>query len=195
MTSPVNVLFVCTGNICRSPFCERLVRARARDAGVLAAASAGVRPVRGHPIDAPIAAALRSLGVDPAGHRARAVTAELVVEAHLVLTADSAQRARILDVDPSALRRTFTLREFAHLGAGLPPLAAASGAELTDRVAEVAARRGHADLAEPAALDIGDPFGAPPRLVRIYVDQLIEALGGAMAALGTPLDLHGTRRL
>jgi hypothetical protein len=92
-------------------------------------------------------------------------------------------------MDPGALRRTFTLREFAHLGAALPRLVAGSVDDLHERVADVAAQRGHTDPLPPSAQDLGDPFGAPPEMLRLHVTQLVAAVDAAMDALGVPLDL------
>ena len=73
---------------------------------------------------------------------ARRVTPALVESASLVLTADGGHRAALLKDSPLAFRRTFTLREFARLGAGRPLLDGPSTEALVERVREVAAARG-----------------------------------------------------
>jgi protein-tyrosine phosphatase len=62
----LHILFVCTGNICRSPSAERLATA----AGA-SASSAGTRAVIGHPMHPESARVLRDLGGDPDGFVAR----------------------------------------------------------------------------------------------------------------------------
>src|SRR4051795_5389163 len=64
------VLFVCTGNICRSPIAERLLAARLPDPSIRAA-SAGTRAMVGYGIDQTAAHVLRRLGGEPDGHGAR----------------------------------------------------------------------------------------------------------------------------
>jgi len=110
-------LFVCTGNICRSPTAERLVAAYADQHGLtqLTASSAGTRAVVGAGVERTAAEVLISLGGDPTGFRARDLTAQQAREADLVLTMSRRHRDRVLELAPGAMRRTFTLREVARL--------------------------------------------------------------------------------
>jgi protein-tyrosine phosphatase len=178
------ILLVCTGNICRSPLAERLLVARLHGRDDVVVESAGTAALVGWGMDAPSAQALRELGGDPNGHVARRLTARLVAAADLVLTAETAHRPVVLQLEPKAFRRTFTMREFARLGAGLPVLAVSDDDVLPARVAEVSAQRGFAALAEPGSDEIGDPFGAPIDRVREAAAQVSTAMDGVLAALG-----------
>ena len=109
--TPLRVLFVCTANICRSPFMELLARQQVGDA--LAVSSAGTRGSTDHPMSEEMADRLRERGISPDGFRSRPLTGELVEEADLVLTAEAAHRAFALDEWPAAFRRIFTLGQFA----------------------------------------------------------------------------------
>jgi hypothetical protein len=81
-------------------------------------------------------------------------------------------------------RRTFTIREFARLGAALGPLDDEPTPDrLRARVAEVAAQRG---LVEPGADDIGDPLGGGLDVARATVATIAAAVDGALLALGVP---------
>jgi len=181
------VLFVCTGNICRSPVAERLLRARVGPSIPIWATSAGVAALAGYPMDPPSATALRELGGDPDGHVGRRLTPGMVTDADLILTADSSHRSAVLQADPLAFRKVFTLREFARLSADLGPAGpAASAAKLRERVREVAAQRGQAASAEQDADDIADPFGAPLRVARASAMQVAEAVDQTILALGLP---------
>jgi len=83
-----SVLFVCTGNLCRSPMAEVLLRARlASDEerqGWLVG-SAGVWAVDGRPASVYAIEEMARRGIDLGAHRSRSVTRELVDEADLVL--------------------------------------------------------------------------------------------------------------
>jgi protein-tyrosine phosphatase len=182
------VLFVCTGNLCRSPMAERLLAVRLRDvlpAGLdVVATSAGTRAVVGHGMDTPSLIALRELGGDSTGHVARMFTGLLAEQADLILTAESGHREQVVQAVPLAFRKTFTLREFARLGAELGPLPEQSEDALRERVAAVAARRGWADAPEPGADEIGDPFGATLAVARTCAGAIAGAIDGTVAALG-----------
>lgn len=178
------VLFVCTGNVCRSPVAERLLRARAGSAPVMVN-SAGMGALVGEGIDGPSALALRELGVDADGHVARQLTAALAGTADLILTAELAHRSAVVQADPLSFRRTFTMREFARLGAELGPLAGpVTEAALRGRVADVADRRGWSDPPEPGVDDIGDPYRASMEVARACVAELADAVAGISGALG-----------
>jgi protein-tyrosine phosphatase len=180
-----SVLFVCTGNICRSPMAERLFRARVDPAVPITAASAGTAGLPDWPMDAPSALALRELGGDPDGHAGRRLTEAMVADADLILTAETTHRSVIVQADPPAFRRAFTLREFGRLGAALGTLGApVTVSALRERVGDVAARRGNAEPAEPGADDIGDPFGAPLTVARMRAAEVAAAVDLVIGALG-----------
>jgi len=116
----VHLLFVCTGNICRSPMAERLTLAYSaaeRDAlgGELTAQSAGTSAVVGRPMERSASLVLQGLGGDPDGFLARQLAEEHVEAADLVFTMTRRHRATVLQMSPRMMSRTFTLREAASL--------------------------------------------------------------------------------
>jgi protein-tyrosine phosphatase len=161
----MRVLFVCTGNICRSPLAERLLRAWAAQelaaaAALVRADSAGTAATDGQPMDEYSAQALRELGGDPDGARARRLVPGATADADLVLTMTRRQRRSILHTDPRSLRRVFTLPE----AAGLLALADPTGIDLVplaDRAAELAVRLDAARSHRPGGSedDVRDPIG------------------------------------
>lgn len=118
------ILVVCAANVCRSPLGELLLRSELQALGGVRVESAGTR-VRGEVPICDEVAAHRS-GTDwQAGvrdHCARPVTAQLLASAALVLAADSEVRADVVTLNPVMRKRTFTLREAAHLGAEFAPV-------------------------------------------------------------------------
>lgn len=184
MTAGYRVLVVCTGNICRSAVAERLIRGMAPD-GVVTAASAGTHARIGEPIHPYSEQALQALGGDPQGFAARQVTAEMVDEADVVLTATRQHRAAVVGLLPKAVRKTFTLLEF---GALAELVEVDRGQALLD---EVCAVRGM--LQAPGdALDLPDPYGGPRSMhdaitarIRAALERPIGILAGNH--LGGPL--------
>jgi protein-tyrosine phosphatase len=172
---PFCILMVCTGNICRSPLAESLLRvgltARLGPAAAdtYHVSSAGTRAWEGCPMDRTAARELRRLGGDPAGFRSRQLVAAHVAAADLVLTATVAHRSAVLSGSPDALRRTFTIRELAGLAAALP-----HDSHLARVVTQAAACR---SAAPTGGLDVIDPYGAPSHVHRDVADQLSTAIG------------------
>ena len=204
--APFTVLMVCMGNICRSPMAERLLRRRLSerlgdDAGDLVvvhgAGTGGWH--EGEPMHGQAAREVLARGGDPAGFRARALTAamladptaltdpigadEVVAEvsgADLVLTATIEQVEFVAELVPLASARTFVLGEFARLAASvdagqLPPV----GTE-----AAALALRGRALVAAAAALrqgaryadEVPDPWGRAPEYFSAVADQIDNAV-------------------
>jgi len=94
------------------------------------------------------------LGHSPGKFRSHAVDSYLVDSADLILTATKSHRSEVLAMNPKALRRAFTLVEFA---------------ALCDKV----------DAAYPtelAEIDIGDPYRRSPEIHRQTADQIADAV-------------------
>ena len=78
-----SILFVCSGNICRSAMAEGIARARLDDAGI-AFASAGTWAGRGNPATPEAVVAAAQIGVDIRAHRSRPLDADMAGAADLV---------------------------------------------------------------------------------------------------------------
>ncbi|MEI2828096.1 MAG: hypothetical protein V9F04_18075 [Dermatophilaceae bacterium] len=104
MSKPARVLVVCTGNICRSPAGERLLRhLLPRDRGI-EVTSAGTYAVVGHPIEPSMARLLTADGVDVSGFAARRLTETLVAATDLVLTMETGHRTAVVHAPPAGPR-------------------------------------------------------------------------------------------
>jgi len=100
MTRPLfRIMTVCTGNICRSPMAEAVLRARLAEAGLgsVAIDSTGISDEEvGNPLDRRAAAVLQEHGYDPLpGHRARQLDAAQLLERDLVIPMTT-QHARVV---------------------------------------------------------------------------------------------------
>ncbi|GIG79645.1 arsenate reductase/protein-tyrosine-phosphatase family protein [Planotetraspora kaengkrachanensis] len=172
-----HILFVCTGNICRSALAERLTLSALGPGSPLLVTSAGTRAQAGRPMAERARRVLVRLGGDPEGFASRPLTPAMVVAADLVLTASSEHRAEAVAMHPLAATRTFTIAEFGTLARAV---AAESLVRHEDPV-----RRAHALAAEARALrglvrveqpDIADPYGGSRRAHRAAARRISESL-------------------
>jgi protein-tyrosine-phosphatase len=109
----VNILFVCTGNICRSPLAEALLlrEVAARDLDGVRVASAGTGAWDGAPASEGAYLIGLEHALDLSAHRARLLTRDMVRSADLIFTMSRHHRARVQELEPEA--RVLLLGEYA----------------------------------------------------------------------------------
>ena len=107
------VLFVCTGNTCRSPLAEvALKRALGPAAARVAVSSAGTAAFDGAPASGPSRDVARGAGLDLSAHRSRRLTREMLAAADRVLLMDPRDRALVRSLDSETAARTHGLADF-----------------------------------------------------------------------------------
>ncbi len=165
----MHLLFVCTGNICRSPSAERLAVALNVQHPIAGfrASSAGTRAVIGHPVHAESARVLTALGGDPADFAARQLKPAIATDADLVLTMTREHRDAVLEIAPRQLRRTFTLTEAVELITRFDPV----------DVDELPSLR--SQLRADETPDVLDPIGQDP--------EVFDRVGAQIAELIAPI--------
>ena len=77
----MTILFVCTGNTCRSPMAMALFRLKGTD---VKAESAGIFAQNGQPASAEAVIACQKLGADLSGHKSRRITPEIIADADII---------------------------------------------------------------------------------------------------------------
>ena len=140
-----SVLFVCTGNSCRSVMAEALMRKRLYELGNDRAevVSAGAAVFGSVPPTDETIAVMREEGSDVSGFRTKQVTRDLVKNADLILVMEPAHRDEVLNLDPQASDKTFLLKEY-----------------------------GNPSKAMPGRLGVHDPIGKPVEEYRATRDEI-----------------------
>jgi protein-tyrosine phosphatase len=180
---PYTILCVCTGNVCRSPAAERLLAARLGQS--VRVMSAGTLGLVGRAIEPPMAAHLAALGLTDLGFAARRLTAAHVGGADLVLGLTRGHRAEAVELAPAAVRRAFTLLEFARLLGQIQPdeLPDASVADRLRTAVQLAAARRRMVVGPVDADDVVDPY----RLAQEVYDQSFSAIRTAVDTIADRL--------
>lgn len=186
----LRVLVVCTGNICRSPAAELLMRnllvgrLGGREAARVQISSAGVAAVVNGPMHPLSRAELAPWGLDARAEtfRARQLDDRTVAGVDLVLGANVRHRSAVLERYPHLLDRAFALREFARLVAAadttvLPPDLVKRGRGLVDLAR---ATRG---TIPPADDTVPDPMGGPESAHHDAVRLIFAAVHGIVDEL------------
>lgn len=185
------ILFVCTGNLCRSPFAElaarRLLEQRSGGrATPFVVASAGVRAATGRELDHRTVHQLRRApwGVDAPDLDAfvsRQLTMQMVEEADLILTMTAKHRAIVLDGVPQAMAKVFVLCELARIVpmVDVPLLPRSPVLRARSVVAQSRMSRSRAPLRNPTDDDIEDPIGRRARTHR----RVARTIGAAVETI------------
>ena len=192
----IEVLTVCTGNVCRSPLAEALLRERLAPLDIRVR-SAGTRALIGSAMTPEaLRLAADNGALDAEAHRAGLLTEGLLESPDLIFAMSREHRRHIVELAPRRLRATFTLREFARLAAY------ASDASIADAVAgasdaheavrltlgHVAAMRGEAEPPTDASDDdIVDPYRRSWQTYELSAAQLVPAVDEVVRVLRVAL--------
>lgn len=171
------ILIVCTANIVRSPMAEMIATAMLRSSACpVLVASAGTHAWVGHPMAPYALATLKNLGLDGSAHHARPLDSALVNDSDLILTMETGHRGSAVTMEPTAMHKTFTLREFAHLAEGRKVRHRSDTVGRAHAVVRaVARRRGAPGRHHP--VEIADPYGEPPE----EYDRCARVIGGSLS--------------
>ncbi|MGP4079379.1 arsenate reductase/protein-tyrosine-phosphatase family protein [Pseudalkalibacillus sp. R45] len=192
----MNILFVCTGNTCRSPMAEALLRHYSN--GKIEVQSAGIYAAYGSPASAQSIEVLKDEGIS-CNHKSQPLTEDLVEWADLILTMTTQHKQAIISQFPSKLKNVHTIKE--HVSDHEETLDKLD--EVYDKIEQLRARiyetddGNHAEkqalftkmqdlIAEAERLeqsmpvmDVSDPFGGPKELycqTFKELDELVQKL-------------------
>jgi low molecular weight protein-tyrosine phosphatase len=181
-----SVLVICTGNVCRSPIAEGMIRAaleRAGGAEPIEVSSAGTNGWEGSAAMPESVEAAAERGVDISQHLARRLTDEMLSSADLILCMAHDHRAFVGSERPDLTDRTFTLKELVRLLEDLPD----GSPNLAARMKEADGLRREGFDGNPMDEDISDPLGLPLdtyRAVAWELEAWCERLVAGLAPAG-----------
>ena len=119
MTSPQRqLMFICTGNICRSPMAEYLLRHHLGSKTFWQVRSAGLAAMDGWPASQPAIDVLSECGVDLTSHRSHRVTKERIDPATLIMVMTTSHALELKQRFPEARDRIHLLKSFDPSGRG-----------------------------------------------------------------------------
>lgn len=197
--SPFSILTVCTGNICRSPIAEQLLRARlATVAHTVTISSAGTYAMVGGEMTPEAAALSQRYGGTPHNHKPQQLSRQQIAEADLVITATREHRSEVVRLHPLAARYTFTMKQYARLIDGFEENATVDWGRQPGETQPATLRRLMQKFAElrglvpppanPATDDLDDPYRQPQKVydrVAAEIDHATTTISRAITlALG-----------
>ena len=188
-TRLVQVLFVCTANMCRSPMAAALFGSLSSVGGddapeEVEVASAGLLP-GGHASPPEVVTVMAELGIDLSGHRSTQVSPELVAASDVVVALARRHAGEVVLLDPEAFGRTFTLKELVRRGDRVGRRAPEE--TLDAWLGRLHDGRQRTDLVGRSdADDVSDPLGGPLSAYRTTARELGTLVDQAAALLWAP---------
>src|SRR5215831_8755795 len=110
IAAPIDILILCTGNICRSPMAEGMLRAKLEERGVAATVSSAGLSFYGRPPTEEAMAVAEAYGVDITDHTSRMLHTEMLA-ADLIIAMERLHLREAVVLDSTVLERCFTLKE------------------------------------------------------------------------------------
>lgn len=183
---PLQLLTVCTGNICRSPVAERALQRQLRASGVPAVVrSAGTHG--GLRNDSTMVRAAREAGHDLSGHVSRPIDRRELEQAQLVIAMDRGHIERIVPDAPNVWPRIFTLAELVRRASALP--AGTRVGTFDEWVQLIGDGRTTDEIFDaPATDDVADPHGHPVGKHRAAVERIDELTRQLVTLLKAQVD-------
>jgi protein-tyrosine phosphatase len=145
--------------------------------------SAGTGALVDEPMQPYAVRAMAALGVTAGRFAARDVDPAMLAASDVVLTATRQHRAIVVTVEPSVVRRTFTIKEFARLAASLDD----RPGRLSALVERVAGQRGWQPTVTATEDDVADPYGLPAERYGATAAELNDAVTAIATALAAAL--------
>ncbi|HVF33508.1 MAG TPA: hypothetical protein VM933_10785 [Acidimicrobiales bacterium] len=173
---------MCTGNICRSPMAEGLLRDRLARRGVPATVHSAGLLDDGRPASANGVEVLRGRGIELTGHRSRTLTPDLVTKADLLLGMARLHVREAVVLRPEVWPRSFTLKELVRRGDGIGPRP--PGQSVEEWLHRAHAGRSRTDLlGEADGDDIFDPIGSSRSVYEKTAAELSDLIDRLVALL------------
>ena len=110
-----NILFVCTGNTCRSVMAQGLFKNMLREEGIkdVKVSSAGIAALSSYGIYGILEKVLKEEDIEISNHKPTQITPQIVKDADLILVMEKRHKQAILEMAPEVENRVFLLKEFA----------------------------------------------------------------------------------
>lgn len=201
MSDSFRILTVCTGNICRSPLAEQLLKSALRGVEHIEFDSAGTQAMVDNPMpEHSLEIAKNNEISDAELHRGKQLLEAHLDSADLILAMDRGHRRKIVELSPRATRKVFTVREFKrlidvttdeHLREEIATSDGTPAGRL--RAAVEAARLGRSDLLpleDPADDDVVDPYGKEKAVYDASAQQLIPVVADVASYLRRALEIE-----
>jgi protein arginine phosphatase len=188
----MRILFVCTGNTCRSPLAEGMLRVMLQQENLQAEVrSAGVSAFDGGPISSNSLRILQEAGFQ-GQIQSNAIEREQVAWADLILTMTNSHKRAVIGQFPDAADKTFTLKEYVENDPNvLSAIAERNRLEADLQLRQALSQPITAEEKSRIALlmeqipdtDISDPFGGPLEIYRATAWEIEQCLIKLVAKL------------
>jgi protein-tyrosine phosphatase len=189
-TPRIEILVLCTANVCRSPMAESMLRARLAVRGIDAEVTSAGFLVAGRPVADEVESVLAERGLEPSKPHSASLDELDPRQFDLILCMTRAHVRELAVRVPDQLTRTFTVKELVRRGREIGPRS-------SDESVEAWLERARADrtpsmhLGDSPEDDVADPVGSPVKVFRATADELDALLAGVVDLVWPPEPIRG----